>query len=247
MQHVESSIKVYFAREYSRFRMINGNRPLIPATIRKIKQDIVNGLDVLKYCPILVTQQSDHLRIIDGQHRFWVAKELKSNVWYIIAEELDLLEIAKINNNTSRWSNNDFMNCFTQQGNTHYEKLRAFQELYDLPLSNSVKLLEFGKLNVAGMESRNFQKGTFQVKFETEAREFVEQCKRFAWFKGWKSRSFMLAIQKVIDAKAVMYPEFAERIERHKEALIRQTSFKDYLSNLEDIYNVRLKDRKRIY
>jgi hypothetical protein len=247
MQHVESSVKVYYARDYARFRMINGNRPLISATIKKIKQDIANGLDVLKYCPILVTQEPDHLRIIDGQHRFRVAREVKSPVWYIIAEDLTLLEIAKINNNTSRWNNEDFMNCFTQQGNLHYEKLRAFQDLYNLPLSNAVKLLEYGKLNVAGFASKDFQKGTFQVKFENEARAFVEQCKRFAWFKGWKSRSFMLALQKVMEAQVVMFPEFCERVEQHKDKLLAQASYKEYLSNLEDIYNIRLRERKRIY
>lgn len=82
MNHVESSIKIYFTREYSLFNMLQGNRELNNAKIKRIKFDIMGGLDVLRYCPILVIEnkQTGRLDIIDGQHRFWVAKEMKSKV-----------------------------------------------------------------------------------------------------------------------------------------------------------------------
>ena len=80
MTHNESSIKIYHSKDYSLFRMINGNRQLDERKIKRIIKDISDGLDVLRYCPILVKVNGDQLDIIDGQHRYYVSRKLKCGV-----------------------------------------------------------------------------------------------------------------------------------------------------------------------
>lgn len=78
MQHVESTIKVCYTKEYARFRMIQGNRQLNNAKIKRIEKDISNGLDVLRYCPILVNENAKgQLDIIEALCRIMNAGKIK--------------------------------------------------------------------------------------------------------------------------------------------------------------------------
>src|SRR3990167_9828888 len=107
MNHLESNIKIYFTRDYSIFKNIAGNRLLNENKINKIIYEIKNGLDVLSYCPIIVDED---MRVIDGQHRLYIARKLQSNIWYVISKKkLSILDIAKVNTNTERWKLKDFI------------------------------------------------------------------------------------------------------------------------------------------
>lgn len=61
MQHVESSVKIYFTSDYARFRMINGNRPLNEKKIKKIIKDIEEGTNILPYAPVICFDKGDVL------------------------------------------------------------------------------------------------------------------------------------------------------------------------------------------
>ena len=150
MIHTESSIKIYHTNEYGRFRIIQGNRQLNESKINKIRSDIEDGIDFLKYCPIIVVENDGRLDIIDGQHRFYVAKQICSRVWYIIAQATSLYEIAKVNSNTEKWKDRDFINCYVQNGNEHYATLAKFREHTGFPVTICLKLLTKGTVSSGG-------------------------------------------------------------------------------------------------
>lgn len=248
--HKESSIKIYFTNDYSKFRMINGNRQLNQAKIRRIENDILKGLDVLRYCPILVQEKGDLLEIIDGQHRFWVCKKMKSKVWYIVVEDFSLLDIAKINSNTEKWKNKDYVNCYVQQDNQHYVKLDKFMQDYGVPLSMSMRLLMTGKAQDGGVHENVldlFKRGRFEVKFEQEAIRIVEACKLFETFDGWNSTAFITAIFTVLFGDKCDFAELVEKFNHDTSQLQKKGSAKEYLTSLEEIYNYRMRSRRVIY
>jgi hypothetical protein len=250
LKHEESSIKVYFSKEYGLFRMISGNRELDAAKIRRIKNDISHGIDVLRYCPILVKQNKDEkLEIVDGQHRFWVAKELKKPVHYIIVEHIDLYGIAKINSNTEKWKAKDFINAYAQNGNKDYITLRKFIEDNGLPVTTAINLLAQGFEGAAdgGKYRDAFQIGRFTVNKLEEAETIIEVCKRFSKSLVWKDRGFITAIAKIIQSGKCDIEDLVEKFEKNPELLEKQLSYKEYLVNLETIYNVRMRHRRVIY
>jgi hypothetical protein len=251
MKHVESSIKIFFSKDYSLFRMINGNRQLNNNKIKRIRNDILKGLDVLRYCPILVKENKNTLEIIDGQHRYWVAKEMKSKVWYIVVEDFTLHDIAKINSNTEKWATKDYINCYIQQGNVHYQFLREFMEKTGFPLSVTLRLLATGKVGGdAGVDEKNsdkFKRGQFEVLFEKEANRMVDAVRQFEEFPGHNSRHFIIAIELILKAGKC---DFVELVDKYKEGtvkLLKRESIKEYLANLEEIYNYRMRQRRVIY
>src|SRR4051812_23470600 len=108
MIHTLSAVKVYYTKDYDRFRFVKGNRDVDHARVRKIINDIHSGLDILRYCPLLTVENGEFLEVDDGQHRLEVCKKLGSYVWYVLAEDLTIEDIARINSVTERWKTSDF-------------------------------------------------------------------------------------------------------------------------------------------
>jgi hypothetical protein len=247
--HTESKVKIFFTKDYDRFIRMNGNRKLNKAKIKRIETDIENGLDVLKYCPVIVAEKDGKLEIIDGQHRFAVAKDLGSHVWYVVAEELSLMEIAKVNSNTEKWKNADFIHCYASQGNVHYQQVQQFMEKYGFPLSVTLALLTKGAIMSDGGNDvkKDFQGGVFEVKDLEAAEQVADTVMRFDGFSGAKSRTFVVAICKILTANKVEIGDVIEAYLRNQDKLQMQGSWKNYLVNLESILNIGKQNRRVIF
>jgi hypothetical protein len=248
MQHTESSIRVYFSKEYSQFKMLVGNRELNATKIKKIITDIENGTDVLRYCPIMVTEKNGRLEIIDGQHRFFVSKKIKSPVWYIIAQDMSLYDIAKMNSNTEKWKSKDFVNCYVQLGNTNYSKLQELMDKYPAPISSMILMLQRGAVTdgSGGSTKKGFERGEFIVNHLDFTVNLLEHCDRIISPNRF-SRHFIMAVDKIMQAGKVSIDDIIAKINSAPEALEAHGSYKAYLTNMENIYNHKKQKRVVIF
>lgn len=248
MIHIESSIKIYYTKDYSIFKNIVGNRLLNEGKIKRIIADIEDGLDMLRYYPILVDK---NMRVIDGQHRLYVAKTIKSNVWYIVIhDEMELHEIAKVNSNVEKWSKKDFINCYSMQGNKNYETLQQFLTQYGFPVSVAVQLLAKGKMHDGGATELikiQFERGEFVVKHLDKATALAQKVEQFNEFKARKSGGFIDAIDKILLAQKCDFNILVEKYQKRPDALKVQPATKQYILNLEEIYNHQSKVRRIIF
>ncbi len=244
--HTDSSIKVYYSKEYSLFKMIDGNRQLNEPKIKRILKDISNGIDLLRYCPILVIERNGRLEIIDGQHRFYIARKIKSHVWYIIAEEINLYDIARMNSNTEKWKAKDYINCYVQLGNTDYNILEAFITQYPIPISTAIILLSHGKVSGGGGEKNDFEHGTLKINYLNYANELLHYCNQFSFYKKF-SRSFLRAIEKIHQSKKIRLTELIDKCNQDDLSLKYLETEKQYLTALEDIFNKGKHNRTIIY
>ncbi len=71
---------IYKSGEYSKFKKIEWNRKIDENNVKKLLKENEKKFQLHKF-PIIVTKD---FKIIDGQHRFEVAKKLKSPVYYIV-------------------------------------------------------------------------------------------------------------------------------------------------------------------
>jgi hypothetical protein len=251
MEHREASVQIFFCSDYARFKMINGNRQLNDAKIKRIIRDINDGIDVLKYYPIQVREKGDRLEIIDGQHRFYISKRLGRPVFYILMkEDRNLPDIAKINSNTEKWNTKDFINCYVQLGNPHYQQLQDFMDRYNFSASVSMKLLYFGNPSTE-LRSVNvghlFQRGEFEVKFLQEAVDMAELCQMFEQFPNWRDKHFISAIYRIQEAKKIDIKELVSKFKSNPDKITRQASFKEYIFSLEQLFNIGKHSRVVIY
>lgn len=254
LEHTPATVMVFQSTDYKKFRNIQGNRSLNELKIKRIIKEIETGNDVLDHVPILVSENKKSLDIIDGQHRFEIAKLLKRPVHYIVRPEISLLNIAKVNSNVEKWKPVDFINCYIATGNDNYQKLSNYIEDYQIPLGVSLMLLSKGMLKHDGSGGNTwntlkaqFESGTFEVKYMKQAKDIAEACAKFRDFKGWNSRGFVIAICKVLAADVVDFEEFSSKVAANIKDLQSKSNYKEYLTALENIYNKGFSKRRVIF
>lgn len=247
MEHTPSTVMVFQTPDYSKFNLIKGNRELDMNKIKRIQADIDRGTNLLKYCPIVVVEKNKKLDIIDGQHRFVVAKKIKSPVFYVLADPLSLYDIARMNSNTEKWKSRDFINCYVELGNEHYKKLQSFLVKYPgVPITTCVSLLEKGKIAAGGSGMEAFQRGEFKVHFERDAHKVCAAAAQFNHSQKF-SRAFITAVNKILDADVFPIDELIKKVNNDPDYLHQHDHFKKYLTNLEEIAGKGKHKRVAIY
>lgn len=242
---IDAAAQIKVTNLYNVFKNITGNRELNMNKIKRIEKDIAAGLNMLPYCPIIVDSE---MNIIDGQHRFFIARKLKQYIHYVVAPELSLHEIARVNSNTERWKGKDFIHCYSTQGNQHYIKLQAFMDKWGVPHSTAIGLL--GHKRVGGMDvsmKSNFEKGTFIVLHEERAEKIMQTSALFKEHPGHLSRHFLEAISRIMSSGKCDWDHLVQKFKSNPELLPECANTKDYLLCLEQVYNKGAQKRKILY
>jgi len=241
MNHVESSVKVYYTKDYRRFTSVLGNRNVGQAKVNSIVADILHETDLLRYYPILVIEKENKLFIIDGQHRIAASIETGSNVWYIIAEEFTLLQIAKANSNISHWKAADYMNLYVKSGNENYIILNDFLNKTKFPFSTGLLLLATGEVltgGIGGNNNKKYQSGKFEVKYEGRANMFWEIIENFKRFPGHNGRSFIIAVDVILKEDKLNFTQLVEKFNNsNPEQFKKAGSPEEYIQSLTTLYN----------
>lgn len=240
--HQPSNVIVYKTTDYKAFQFINGNRGLNDAKIKKIIAEIEQGNDMLQYYPIQVLETSDKLQVLDGQHRFFISRKLKRPVYYILVQEnKSMADIAKVNSNVEKWKQQDFINCYINQGNKNYAKLQDFLEKYKINVGTSLRLLSNGSPGAEGTNDKlqaEFQHGTFVVKKLAEATAIAENIKKFQAFPFHTDRGFVIAIYRIAKAGLITIDALLDAYNKNPDKLTKCISQKQYIFNLEQLVNI---------
>jgi hypothetical protein len=245
MIKVESNVKIYFSKTYGDFKMLKGNRDIDPKKIKKIKAAIEDeGIDILKYAPIIVDEK---MRIIDGQHRYQVCRELKRPVHYVVIEKADLKEVAKINSNSSSWKVKDFLNSFVDLKRPAYEKIVELRETY-----NVTPLVLGGLLNNGHAKVRNLKEifcdGLIKINFLDITIIMLELLKDFEPFMDNPYSQRMLeAMAKLKDNGLYDHGKMIAKLQQTARRIDRVESVKSIIQNMEEIMNINAQKRVIIF
>ncbi|MFL5809210.1 MAG: hypothetical protein ACJ749_06780 [Flavisolibacter sp.] len=241
---------IFQSDDYNKFNMIKGNRTIDMNKIKRILADIERGTNLLSLCPIIVVENKAKLDIVDGQHRYLVAKKKKHPVHYIIGNQLSLYDIARMNSNTEKWKFQDFITCYVELGNDNYKKLQKFmQEFPKVPITSAIALLGAGKVTGGGNINQGrdgFQKGLFVVKEEKRAATICNKINLFTYENKW-ARSFMQAVVKVMDSDKFSIDDLITKVNENTEMLQLHDHWRKYLTNMEEIVSKGKHKRVAIY
>jgi len=232
--------------DYGRFKYMKGNRAVNPNKVNRIVNSVKDKADMLKYNPVIVTSRYE---VLDGQHRLEASKELQRPVYFMIAPLADVQTVATLNSNTDSWSMKNFLTCYRELGNKHYEKLAKFMEEYDLDLSTSMHLLYEGKAKTFNSPARTiFRDGKFEIRREKIARGIAELYSDLAEFHDGKpSRSFAEAVDTLYYSDVYDHPAMRDRLRHYSLTIERQPTRKLYLQELQRLFNHRQQKNKPIY
>jgi hypothetical protein len=240
-------MKILTETNYKAFKFLKGNRPIIPAKIKRLIDALQSGLNLFPYAPIMV---NDDMYVIDGQHRLKACEKMKLPVYYVVVPKISLVQIAQLNATATRWKTSDFFNCFIETGNKDYKTLQMFQDKYDLSINIAVQLLMNGSLNEGGTGSETFKEGKFAVRHLEKAEKIMKHVMDYEPIceeKALKHRSFIRAVQLLMASPEYNHKEVVEKLKQKKLLILTKGNHREYIYHIEELYNKGASIRKIIY
>jgi hypothetical protein len=239
-------MKIFQETDYKKFRTIKGNRDISKKKVARLVASYKSGIDLFPFCPILVNED---FYIIDGQHRFCACKELNKSVFYTVVPNFSLQQIARINSDTDKWKNKDFMQCYTRLGNNNYKLLELFKDKYELTLSVAISLLHNGRCRGGGDFMSLFRDGLFVAHYQDHADKIIAKCYDYETVNpdNWNDRSFIQAIEVLLTSELYNHSEVIEKLKVNKSKIERKSNWKEYIFHIEELFNRKNSIRKFIY
>lgn len=246
-KHRESDIKVYHTTNYNAFKIIKGNRKLNQNKIIRIKDAINGSLDMLRFCPIIVDSE---MNVIDGQHRLQICKDMKRPVYYVISTyKVTLRNVARLNANTEKWKTIDYITCWIQNGDQGYVKAKEIVEDSGIGYAVILGLLHNGNASTykdtVEDDSKKSQHqlvkdGILKISHLTYTELLIDEFKKVRnHCDGAGNRSLISAIERLIEYGEYKSDVMIKKIEDSNMRIEARSSPKDYLKQIEEIYNFR--------
>ena len=231
----EAVAVVRTTKDYSKFKMIRGNRGLNRLHLERLEKSITKRY---LFTPIIV---NENFEIIDGQHRFEVVKKLGFNINYIQIKNYGLYEVQILNSYAKNWNLTDIIDGYCNLGNQNYMIFKSFQNKYNLGTNEAMILLG---LNRRYNRNQEFKEGNMKIKDLHYAEVIAERIIKFEHiYKGYKRRSFVLAIVEACKHNDFDFELFCNKVKKFPTMLTDCATTKDYLRLFEQIYNYKRKNR----
>lgn len=237
---MESINQVYKTNDYNMFKTIAGNRNVNQLHLKRLKQSMNE-----KYIsvPIIVNEK---YQIIDGQHRFASAQELKKPIYFIKVKGLELPDIHRLNTNLKNWQADDYLDGYCQLGYKDYLTYRDFKLKYKFG-HDETKALLAGTLSSDGSQVNNFKDGTFEISDLHQAEVNAEKLLMIGnYYDGYKRRAFVRAMLEVFSNPKYNHSSFLKKLAFQSSTLVDCTNAKQYLTLIEDIYNFKRPIKERV-
>lgn len=241
LKHIEANTKIYYTTDYGRFKFLKGNRDINESKVQKIQEVIRLGIDVLRYAPIIVNEA---MEIIDGQHRFAVSRELRTNVYYVIHKEADLSIVPTINSNHTKWRNSDFMNSYIDLKKKAYIELQDFIDAFPgISLATAIKMFHAGTPS-APEAIEAFRDGTLSTKGEEQAYLLGTLLRDFSEYTSnpYSSRFFHVMTQ-LLSSDKYNHELMLKKLKESGRRIEDVKSVKTIIQEMESIINHRMRDR----
>lgn len=234
------------------FHPIIGNRTINQKKVEKIAKDIQEGFNMLPYFPILVTEPADvenYYLVIDGQHRLEAARLAGEEVYYIIGNHLSPSQIARINSKAEKWKPTDFLNCYIKLGNTDYQEIIYFMKTYKgIAIKTVIDLLHTNTHHAGGTTTEIFQNGDFKANYITETTLLLDSVfEVFGRYKFCFDRNLIGAMMKLQKVGKCDFDELKSKISMNPNGMDKNSTVKQYLDNIERVYNFKNSLRRTIF
>lgn len=222
-------------KDYSIFKALYGNRPVLEQREKTIRKSIEkNGL---RYTVIIVNEK---LEIIDGQGRFEVLKELGLPIRYIVVPGLTLDDCQVLNSATTSWKVQDYIDSFVARGNENYVRLDMLMKRH---VNVPIRSILYTFTESLGNRSDDVKNGLVRCDEETfkRADAMLSYAERFLneAVSGYKTY-FLIAVMFCANVNGVDRKRLYDKWTKYGGSNTLQThvvSVPDAVRMLEKIYN----------
>lgn len=174
------------------------------------------------------------LVIVDGQHRYAIAKELGLAVYFVETE--NHVDVAAINRAQNKWAPLDYAMSFAQRGNKEYAKLLQFHADHNLPISVCMSLLTGSPRNADSIHA--FREGRWSVtdvEFAENVAAIHSSFVRFGKFAN--TSAFLSAVGACCHVPNFKPSQLIAHAHRCPQKLLPYSTRDAMLQMLEEVYN----------
>jgi hypothetical protein len=229
--------KVYRTNDHTRFKKINGNRAVNKLHLNRLIESIKNN-DLTHAVPIVVNEQFE---IIDGQHRFDACLFLNKPIYYIIVQG-SLKEVQILNQNSSNWKSEDYIEGYCDLNMTEYIWFKDFWK------TNKISCEAAGciSLNLPHDKVGNIIKsGYLKISDKDDAIIRVNYFHQYRKvYDGAYTRLFVNAIIMIEKIDGFSHEKLLHKLAYQSDKLKATTKARAYIAMLEEIYNYRERNEK---
>jgi hypothetical protein len=228
---------------YDQFKMIEWNRSLDNANIRKLLEENRKDFKLHQF-PILVTSQ---MRVIDGQHRLHVAKEIGAPVYYIITDSDDSFKtVHSVNKAGKKHTMKDKLEMLNRAGNegarTIYKAWNLYQQKFEL--AAVAQVLANGNTGGSIKEAIDVD-GEIMLRNYENGLEVLDSLHYCGLPDKYKSRT-VFALSLIFKRSGVHPKKIIERIELNRIKWIEPKSIQETVRVMLNCYNYGLNVKNRI-
>jgi len=241
----KSNFQVSFTTNLDMFKLMESNRPVNQGRVKRIYQSMMDeGLLVI---PILVNKK---MEIIDGQHRYHASKLSGKGIYYLQVDNYGETQVIQSNQNSQSWTRKDFLEFYVSKGNRNYIKLKQFMEIYPhFSLTDSMFLLTNG--NFTNTRKDQFNNGMYKIGNYSKAvqwGEFITSLQKY-FPEGYSRTIFVRSMISVLRKYENEFntDEFIKKSEIVPHFYKICGSHSDYVRMIEDIYNFKRRNDKKIF
>lgn len=253
-----ADIKAWTTKDYDKFKPLLGQRDVSPHNLSKKIRFLDNYLDGTNG-ELEKIKVNERFEIIDGQHRIEIAKKFNLEVPFEIIEGWGIKTTRVLNSNIVNWSASTHLKSIATEGKR--EGFRKFQRFIDEFNTNAPEGQEvpIGAIaatvldKYSGLQERDIiTDRDIEIKDENEIRKHLNFLREVRKIKlerfNPKHVNIVLACALLfLIKKAGADPnELLKVLERESFNLTPQTGIENYMGVLEEMYNFRKRDGKRI-
>lgn len=234
---------VYSSRDYDSFKIINFNRELSKSNLQRLRT-LTEKEFKLHMFPIIV---STNLEIIDGQHRFHVAKEMGAPIYYIVQKvnRVSVADVYTVNIAGKKHSIADKLEMLYKAG--HGEIWKVY-ELYNLFAGrfriSDVAMLCFSS-NPGGTCLAALNNDTYTVKNYKMAKEILTALNSTT-IPNATSNKVILSISIICANNDISPSALIQRLESNRHLIMNYAGRKDMEINLCNAYNYNLTKKNKL-
>jgi len=248
--------EVLSTTDYSIFKRLKGNRFISQTHVKQLVRSMVDGGNLTQNFPIIINE--DH-EVIDGQHRIEALKQLNWPVFYVIQEGLSIQVVRDLNGAGSNWGWQAYANSWAEMGHDDYQRLLQLVEDFNIGFHIIMLYTRTSMMTGSPHTKHNkhivFKNGDYKLSPEQyqKARILLDQYDQLRQLVPLKAQSknppasFATACYNIMQSPTYDHKRMIHKLNLHGPSnykMFNQT--KDNMHELEDIYNWRTNEDKRV-
>ena len=157
-----------------------------------------------------------------------------------------------LNTTVSTWSLTDYLEHYIEMGISDYQILKDFSSKYGFSYSNALAILSIGSYyGSTEMKAplHEFKNGAWRIVNLKEADSFANRYLDIANYTEEttsRDRDLLRAVFRMYYVLDVLHEDFMQKLKIYPYPIYRRLGVKDYLRQLEEIYNFDKKGSKTI-